>query len=197
MIGKTGRLRGLSAGWCLLLAIAGNLGAQEIASGPFETEFHPASLPPVPDHHRELKAADVKRYWISQLPQVHPPSRSSPGYAYDMPHYRRRLEARNRLVEGINQGLVDEKAECETLRHNLRHFRNRGRTEKVKVIEREILRREAIRKGDLAGLLVLDELESRHPPETERLLQEQAELIRELRREIEALRSQVQSARNP
>lgn len=181
-------------GILVLLMGAGMFSANPLWSEPAPPEFAPASLPPVPDFYREIDGKDVKRFWLSQVPDIHPPARSSPGYAFDMPHYRRRLEARNRLVDEINRGLVDEKAECEALRHNLRHFRNRGREDKVREIEREMLRREAVRKGDLAGLLFLEKMEERSASDVDRRLEEQEGLIRSLKAEIEALRRQLSSS---
>ena len=44
-----------------------------------DAAFTPAGLPPMRDAFRPVSGDDVKRFWISQMPQVFPPSRSSPG----------------------------------------------------------------------------------------------------------------------
>lgn len=176
--------------WVAML-VAPVLAQAQHGQGQFE-EFSLSSLPPIPDRYREITDADVKRFWLGQIPQLHPPARSSPGYAYDMPHYRRRLEARNRLVDAIKRGMTDEKAACEALRHNLRYFRNRGNRVKVRELEREQLRREAMHRGDLKAILMLEDRDERDlQSETRRQLEQQADLIQELRGEIEALRRQL------
>ncbi|MCB1229558.1 MAG: hypothetical protein KDN19_04800 [Verrucomicrobiae bacterium] len=142
----------------------------------------------MPNAYREIGPDDVKRYWVGQLAKVHPPSPSSPGYAYDMPHYRQRLEARNCLLEKLRGGLLDERAACEALRHNIRHYRNRGNQEKVEELELELLRREAVKRGDLGAVVKLEELKRENRDELEEIIRRQCMTIEMLKRELERTR---------
>ncbi len=154
-------------------------------------EFCEAALPPMPNAFREVTPDDVKRFWVGGLPAVHPPSRSSPGYAYDMAAYRERLEARNALVEKIHRGILDEKAAAEALRHNIRHHRNRGNDDKAAELEFELLRREAVNRGDLGAVVKLEELRQRDAEQMEAILRQQSRTIQQLRQEVERLRREV------
>lgn len=156
-------------------------------------EFCDSSLPPMPNAWRVIGPDEVKRFWVSQLPAVRPPSPISPGYAYDMPHYRRRLDARNALVERIHDGALDERAICEALRHNIRYHRLRGEIDEAERLELDLLRGEAMLRGDLGTVVKLEELKNQD--QLERLVREQAELIEQMRRELE--QSRGRKVRNP
>lgn len=153
-------------------------------------EFCVTGLPPMPNSFKELNPDDVKRFWINQLPSVYPPRRSSPGYSYDMAAYRERLDARNCLVEKIRNGTLDEKAAAEALRHNIRHYRNRGNEERVRELEFELLRREAIHRGDLGAVVKLEELRQHDREQLEFIIRQQCRTIEFLQAEVDRLRRQ-------
>ncbi len=176
----------------MLFFLSVNTSAQD-RGGREMPEFCDSSLPPVPNAWRVIRPVEVKRFWVSQIPMVLPPSPYSPGYAYDMPHYRRRLDARNALVERIRCGALDERACHEALRHNIRYHRLRGENDEAERLELDLLRVEAVLRGDLGTVVKLEELKNQD--QLERLVREQAELIRQLRRDLE--QSGGRKVRNP
>lgn len=160
--------------------------------GEIPPEFRASCLPSLPNMFRSVSPDDVKRYWLSQLPTVFPPSRSSSGYAYDMPIYRVRLEARNCLIEKIQGGLLDDRAALETLRHNIRYYRNRGDSDRAEKLEFELLRREAISRGNLGAVVRLEELKQKDGVSLEELVRSQALIIEELRKELDSLKNRTE-----
>lgn len=176
----------------ILFLLSVNTFAQH-SGGREAPEFCDSSLPPMPNAWRVIAADEVKRFWIRQIPAVLPPSTYSQGYAYDMPHYRRRLEARNALVDRIHCGALDERAYCEAVRHNIRYHRLRGDSEQAERLELDLLRREAVINGDFGTVVKLEELKNQD--QLERLVKEQAALIEQLRRDLE--RPRRRAVRNP
>jgi hypothetical protein len=180
-------------GSCFVIFLSSEAAGQEHSHGHGKAppEFSEACLPAMPNTFRPVSPDDVKRYWVSQLPTVFPPSRSSSGYAYDMPMYRARLEARTCLVQKIQGGFLDDRATMEMLRHNIRYYQNRGDRDRVEELELELLRREAISQGNLGAVVRLEELKRDEGTNLEELVRRQAQVIEELQKELAAMKRQM------
>lgn len=116
-------------------------------------------LRPLPDFGRLISARDVRQHWIRNLPTVTAPSPLSSGYNHEMPHYREALRLRNCLVDDINRGALDGRAEMEATVHNIRYYEDRKSFDKADELRLRLARLRAIEQGDVQGLESLAFLE--------------------------------------
>ncbi len=146
-----------------------------------ENRDFPESMPLFPVTSDEVTSETVKQYWIRSIPMPRVPSHMSSGYAYDMAFYREKLIRRNLVVQEIEEGTWDKRAECVALRHNLRIYREKSQDRKIRRAEERL---SLLENPVLASIQGGKKAKSKHSSQQKKEIEQLQEKVRQLEAEL-------------